>query len=145
MDFSALSKVCALWMFWPALFLPDVSFYCLLCWLLINHFLVMRTLNTHLGWSWLTPRIFISLIPVSDLADELIPVHWREVHILGQMEAPVLFEGQVGLPCAREFHSILQKLDCDVRGVEATHMANQDVFLPILSWVSAVNLDLGRS
>ena len=75
----------------------------------------------------------------------LLSSYGGEVHVPGQMEAPVLFEGQVSLLGTRELVSILHQLDGDVRGMEAAHVANQGVFLPILSWVTAVHLNLGWS
>lgn len=80
---------------------------------------------------------------MSDPADVLLSIHGFESHVPGQMEVPVLFEGQVSLLSIKEFLFILHQLDGDVRGVEATHMADQGVVLPKLPWFTAVHLNLG--
>ena len=82
---------------------------------------------------------------MSDPAAVLLSIQGCEGHILGQMEAPALFEGQVSLIGIREFRFILHKLYGDVRWVEATHMTNQDVLTAELSRVAAVHLNLGSS
>lgn len=79
---------------------------------------------------------------MSDSAAVLLSTSGCEGGTLGQMEVPILSEGQVGLISIFYFHSIYHELDGDVRGVEATHMANQDVFLFELSWITAVHLNL---
>lgn len=66
-----------------------------------------------------------------------------EVHVLGEMEEPALFEGQVSLVGVGDLHSVLHELDFDVRWVEVAHVADQGVCLPELSWVPAVHLNLG--
>lgn len=96
---------------------------------------------THLDQ--LTPNILLHVRPMSDLAAEPLSTGGCEGHALGQMEVPVRFEGQVSLVGIREFLSFLHQLNSDVRGVEATHMANQDVFNPKLSWAGGVHLNLG--
>lgn len=78
-----------------------------------------------------------------DFAGVLLPTPWGEGHVLGQDEAPALFEGQVGQLGIGELHAVLHQLDGDVRGVETTHMADEGVFLVKLSWVVTVHLDLG--
>ena len=65
---------------------------------------------------------------MGDPAVVLFSSYGGEVHVPGQMEAPVLFEGQVSLLGTRELVSILHQLDGDVRGMEAAHVANQGVF-----------------
>lgn len=82
---------------------------------------------------------------MSDFAAVLLSTNGREEGTLGQVELPVLSEGQVCLIGLSDFLSILEQLDGDVRGVEATHIANQDIFLSILSWSMAVHLNLGWS
>lgn len=82
---------------------------------------------------------------MSDLAAVLFPRKGCKSCSLSQMEVPVLFEGQICLVGIRDFSSILQQLDSDVRGMKLTHIANQDVLLSKLSWFMAVHLNLGRS
>lgn len=79
---------------------------------------------------------------MSDPAAVLLSNHRCEGHVLGQMEVPALFEGQVGLVGVGKLHFILHQLDLDVRRVEAAHVADQDVFLPVLSRFIAVHLHL---
>ena len=82
---------------------------------------------------------------MSDLAAVLFSLLGSEGHALGQMEAPVLFEGQVSLLGVADFLITLHQLDHDVRGVEVAHMADQGVNHPELCWVMAIHHDLGRS
>ncbi|TNN72884.1 hypothetical protein EYF80_016813 [Liparis tanakae] len=56
-------------------------------------------------------------------------------HVLGEVEAPVPVEGQVGLLGFGELLAILHQLDGDVGGVEAAHVADQQQ-LDSLWWVS---------
>lgn len=136
--------------------LSIIIFFCLLS-SFINHFAdcitstcIFLTQNlkhfTHI-WlnSQLTPCVVFLVSPMGDFADVLLSTHGREEGTLGQVEVPVLFEGQVCLIGVSDFLSILQQLDGDVRGVEATHIANQDVFLSKLAWFMAVHLNLGWS
>lgn len=80
---------------------------------------------------------------MGDPAGVRLPLRGFEGGALGQVELPVLLEGQVGLIGVLELGSILQKLDGDVRRVEVVDMADQDVVLPIHSRVPAVHLNLG--
>ena len=73
----------------------------------------------------------------------LISLFRCEGNVLGQMELPVVLEGQVGLLGVGDFHVVLHQLDADVRGVEVAHTADQGVRYPILSWYLAVHLNLG--
>lgn len=93
----------------------------------------------------LTPGINILCGSMSDLAGESLSLLGLEGDVLGHTEAPVLCEGQVGLLGVREFFSILQNPDGDVGWVEAAGVADQGVFLVVLSWVTAVQLNLGWS
>lgn len=78
-----------------------------------------------------------------DLADVGFTWLGREEHAPGQVEVPVLFECQVCLVGILQLLIPLHELDGDVRGVEATRVTNQGIFLTILSWVIAVHLNLG--
>lgn len=82
---------------------------------------------------------------MSDLAGVVLSILGCEEHTSGQMEAPVLIESQVCLVGFLQLLLALHQLDADVRGVEATHVTNEDVFLPKLSWMVAVHLNLGWS
>lgn len=78
-----------------------------------------------------------------DLADVIFVTLGCEEHTLGQMEVPVFFESQICLVGTLQLLFILHQLDDDVRGVEATHMTNQDIVLTKFSWITAVHLNLG--
>lgn len=78
-------------------------------------------------------------------ADACFARFWSEGGALGQVEVPVLFEGQVGLHGFGECCAITQEVNGDVRGVEVAHMADQRVFFPELSRVTAVDQNLGWS
>lgn len=93
----------------------------------------------------LTPCVVFLIVSMSDFADVLLSAKGHEGGTLGQVELPVLSEGQVCLIALSDFLSILEQLDGDVRGVEPTHMANQDIVLSKLSWFMAVHLNLGWS
>lgn len=82
---------------------------------------------------------------MSDLADVLLSILGCKGHTLGQMEAPVLFESQVCLVGILQFIIPLHELDGDVRGMEVTHVTDQDIFLTKFSWMMAVHLNLGWS
>lgn len=82
---------------------------------------------------------------MSDLADVLFSTLGLEAHALGQMKLPVSFEGQIRLIGILELDPIFHKGNGDVRWMEATHMANQDIVHPKLSWLKAVHLNLGWS
>lgn len=82
---------------------------------------------------------------MSDLADVLFSTLGCKEHTPGQTKVPVLFEGQVRLVGVLQLLVPLHELDGDVRGVEATHVTDQDIFLAKLSWMVAVHLHLGRS
>lgn len=82
---------------------------------------------------------------MSDPADVILSFLGCELHMLGQMEVPVLSKGQVGLLCIGDFYSILQDLDGDIGWMELTQMADQGVFLAVLSWVTTVHLNFGWS
>lgn len=90
-------------------YVTSLSFHCLLGWL--DHMLIQfhfYGLHTHFGRSSLTPGIVFHGLPMSDLAGVMFATQGCEGHILGQMEVPVLFEGQVSLIGVRELHSVLQ-------------------------------------
>lgn len=80
---------------------------------------------------------------MSDLADVGFAMLGCEERTLGQMEVPVLFESQIRLVGILQLLSILHQLDGDVRGVEAAHITNQDIFCAIFSRITAVHLNLG--
>lgn len=80
---------------------------------------------------------------MSDLADVGFVTLGCEEHTLGQMEVPVLFESQICLVGTLQLIFTLHQLDGDVRGVEATHLTNQDILFPKFSWITAVHLNLG--
>lgn len=80
---------------------------------------------------------------MSDLADVIFSTLGCKGHTLGQMKVPVLFEGQVCLVGILQFLVPLHELDGDVRGVETTHVTDQDIFLAEFSWIMAVHLNLG--
>lgn len=82
---------------------------------------------------------------MADSAGVLLSAVWCESNTLGEVELPSLFEGQVCLLGVWDLHTILQELDADVRGVEATHVTDQGVVLPMFPWVTAVHLHLGGS
>lgn len=94
---------------------------------------------------WLTPGEFRDFGSVGDLAAVVFSWLGCEEHTPGQVEVPVPFECQVCLVGILQLLIALHELDGDVRGVEATHVTNQDIFLPILSWLIAVHLNLGWS
>lgn len=82
---------------------------------------------------------------MSDLADVLLSTLGCEEHAFGQMKVPVLFESQVGLVGILQLLLPLHELNGDVRGVEATHVTDQDIFLTKFSWIVGVHLNLGWS
>lgn len=82
---------------------------------------------------------------MGDLADVLFPRLGCEEDALGQMKVPVLFESQVRLVGILQFLFPLHELDGDVRGVEATQVTDQDIFLTKFAWMTAVHLNLGCS
>lgn len=66
-----------------------------------------------------------------------------EIDKLCQVELPALLERQIGLLAAWDLLPVLQELNGDVWGVEATDIADQHVWFPILSRVTAVHLHFG--
>lgn len=82
---------------------------------------------------------------MADSAGVLLSAGWCESNTLGEVELPSLFEGQVCLLGVGDLHAVLQELDADVRGVEATHVTDQGVVFPIFPWVTAVHLHHGGS
>lgn len=89
------------------------------------------------------PGVGLQILQVADSAGVLLSAVWCESNTLGEVELPSLFEGQVCLLGVWDLHTILQELDADVRGVEATHVTDQGVVLPMFPWVTAVHLHLG--
>lgn len=93
----------------------------------------------------LTPGIILDCVSMSDLAGILFSTVGSEEHTLGQMKVPVWLESQVRLVGILQFLIPFHELDGDVRGVEATHVTDQDIFLIKFTWLTAVHLNLGWS
>lgn len=91
------------------------------------------------------PGVVLGLLHVGDLADVLVVRLGSDVHVLGEVEVPVLVEGQVGLLGAADLHAVLQDLDGDVWRVEVGDAADKGVVLTILGRPAAVHLDPGRA
>lgn len=90
-----------------------------------------------------TPDVGLGRVfAMGDLAAVLVARRGHEGDALGQVEAPVALEGQVGLIGAIHLLLVLQQLDAEVRGVEAAHVADQDVLLAKEAWLFAVHLHL---
>lgn len=77
---------------------------------------------------------------MTDFAGVMLSRLGQEVNKSGQVELPALFEGQVSLFAVRDLHAVLEERDGDVRGVKATHIADQHVGFAVLSRVAAVHL-----
>lgn len=78
---------------------------------------------------------------MSDSAGEFVIAGGSEGDALGQMKLPSLLKGQVGLFCIWNHLAILQQVNCNVWGVEVTHVADQCVLFAKLTRVTTVNLD----
>lgn len=92
----------------------------------------------------LTPEVRGLVLPVGDPAGVLLSFLGRELHVLGQVEAPVLPKGQVRLLGPWDFLIVLQERDGDIGRVELARVADQGVLLAVLPRVTAVHLNFGR-
>lgn len=82
---------------------------------------------------------------MSDFTVVLFSTLGRKGHTLGQKKVPVVFESQVRLDGVLQFLLPLYELNGDVRGVEATHVADQEIFFIKFSWTIGVHLNQGIS
>lgn len=80
---------------------------------------------------------------MSHLAGKPLSAARREGHMFGQVIAKVFVEGQLSLAGVGHHLSIPEQLNSDFWWVKPTHMTNEDVVFPHLSWTTAVHLNLG--
>lgn len=97
------------------------------------------------SWFLLTPVVRFGYFSMSDFTEILFSTLGHKDHTPGQMKVPVRFESQVCLVGVRHFLLPIHELNGDVRGVEAAHVADQDIFFTELSWMMAVHLNQGIS
>lgn len=97
------------------------------------------------SWFLLTPVVGFGYCSMSDFTEVRFSTHGCKVHTLGQMKVPVRFESQVRLVGVLYFLLPLHELNGDVRGVEVTHVADQDIFFTELSWMTGVHLNPGTN